>query len=143
MLAPEAAWRLIEAHVDPLPAEAVPRRAAGGRVLARPLAARVDVPAADVSAMDGYAVRGEVAAGETRPLAGTVAAGARPGDELPEGAAMRIMTGAPVPRGADRVIPVELTQGFADRDAGPPAGRTDDGTVTFRAGVPAGEHLRR
>jgi len=142
MLSPEEAWRLIDAHLAPLPAEALARRAAAGRVLARPLAARVDVPAADVSAMDGYAVRGEVSAGDVRPLAGTIAAGAAPGFDLPEGAAARIMTGAPLPAAADRVIPVELTEGFAaGRDSG--TFRTSSETVTFRAGAAPGESIRR
>jgi molybdopterin molybdotransferase len=134
MLSPEEAWCLIDAHLAPLPSEPLARRAAAGRVLARPLAARVDVPAADVSAMDGYAVRGEVAPGETRPVAGTIAAGAAPGFALPEGAAARIMTGAPLPAGADRVIPVELAES-------PAAGGR--GTVTFRAGTAPAEHVRR
>ncbi len=145
MLSPDEAWRLIDAHLAPLPTESVARRAAAGRVLARPLAARVDVPAADVSAMDGYAVGGEVAPGETRPVAATIAAGDAPGFALPAGAAARIMTGAPVPAGADRVVPVELTadpeaeRGLA---AGILAGRSRD-SVTFRAGVAAEENLRR
>jgi molybdenum cofactor synthesis domain-containing protein len=146
MLSPEEAWRLIDAHVSPLPTELLGRRGALGRVLARPLAARVDVPAADVSAMDGYAVRGDVAPGETRPVAGTLAAGAPPGFELPAGAALRIMTGAPIPAAADRVIPVELTQdAAADRgmSARPDAGAMTPDRVTFRAGVAPGEHLRR
>lgn len=131
MLPPEEAWCLIDAHLAPLPSEALPRRAATGRVLARPLAARVDVPAADVSAMDGYAVLGDVATGDSRPVATTIAAGAAPGFTLPAGAAARIMTGAPIPAGADRVIPVELTES-AVRES-----------VTFRAGVPPAEHVRR
>jgi molybdopterin molybdotransferase len=140
MLPPAEAWRLIDAHLAPLPTELLARRAAMGRVLARPLAARVDVPAADVSAMDGYAVRGDVAPGETRPVAGTIAAGAAPGFDLPAGAAARIMTGAPVPAAADRVIPVERTLDAAW--AGPSTG-SYRGTVAFRAGAAPGEHVRR
>src|SRR5437764_9852922 len=132
MLPPEEAWCLIDAHLAPLASEPLPRRAAAGRVLARPLAARVDVPAADVSAMDGYAVAGDVAPGETRPVAATLAAGAAPGFVLPAGAAARIMTGAPIPAGADRVIPVELTEAGGCRES-----------VAFRAGVAAAEHVRR
>jgi molybdopterin molybdotransferase len=132
MLPPEEAWCLIDAHLAPLASESLPRRAAAGRVLARPLAARLDVPAADVSAMDGFAVGGDIVPGEALPVAATIAAGAAPGFALPAGAAARIMTGAPIPSGADRVIPVELTEAGASREA-----------VTFRAGVPAGEHLRR
>jgi molybdopterin molybdotransferase len=130
LIPPDEAWRRIAARVSPLAADVVGRRAAGGRVLARALAATVDVPAADVSAMDGYALAGEVGPEEARPVAGTIAAGDPPGFALPAGAAARIMTGAVVPAGADRVIPVEQTDGGRER-------------VTFRQGVPPGEHIRR
>jgi molybdopterin molybdotransferase len=126
---PDEAWRRIAGRVSPLPEERAERRAAGGGVLARGLAATVDVPAADVSAMDGYAVAGEIRPGEPVPVAGTVAAGDPPGFTLPPGTAARIMTGAPVPAGADRVIPVERTDGGRER-------------VTFAAGVEPGEHVR-
>ncbi len=130
MLTPEQAWRAIAAHLSPLPAEELPRRQAAGRVLARPLEARVDVPAADVSAMDGYAVAGPVAAGERRPVAATIAAGDAPGFTLPPAAVARIMTGAPVPAGADRVIPVEATDGGRE-------------VVTFAAAAEPGQHVRK
>jgi molybdopterin molybdotransferase len=127
---PDEAWRRIAERVSPLPGEPVARREAGGRMLAAPLAATVDVPAADVSAMDGYAVAGELPLGSPRPVAGSIFAGDAPGFELPPRAAARIMTGAPVPTAADRVIPVELTDGGRER-------------VTFRQDVPPGEHIRR
>jgi molybdenum cofactor synthesis domain-containing protein len=133
MIHPDEAWRRIAAHLPPHrppQEEAVGRRAAVGRVLARPLAAAVDVPAADVSAMDGYAVAGAVAPGERRPVALTLAAGDPPGFELEPPAVARIMTGAPVPGGADRVVPVEMTDG-------------GHGEVTFSAGTGPGEHIRR
>jgi molybdopterin molybdotransferase len=88
------------------------KRAEGlGRVLAESLAATVDVPHADVSAMDGYALAGPPTPSAVWPVVGTVAAGDSPGFELASGAAVRIMTGAPVPPAADRVVPVELTDG--------------------------------
>ncbi|HEY4594937.1 MAG TPA: gephyrin-like molybdotransferase Glp [Thermoanaerobaculia bacterium] len=130
LIHPEEAWQRIAERVRPLAEESVGRREAAGRVLARPLAATVDVPASDVSAMDGYALAGEVQPEEARPVAGTVFAGDRPGFEIPPGAVARIMTGAPVPAAADRVIPVELTDGGRER-------------VTFHKGVPPGEHVRR
>ncbi|HEY2296005.1 MAG TPA: gephyrin-like molybdotransferase Glp [Thermoanaerobaculia bacterium] len=130
LIHPDEAWRRIAERVRPLHGEMVGRREAAGRVLARPLAATVDVPAADVSAMDGYALAGEIQPEETRPVAGTVFAGDRPGFAIPPGAVARIMTGAPVPAAADRVIPVELTDGGRER-------------VTFHKGVPPGEHIRR
>ncbi|GAA1334959.1 molybdopterin molybdotransferase MoeA [Brachybacterium rhamnosum] len=84
--------------------------AALGRVAAQELRSPLDVPAADVSQMDGYAVRAAdlPAAGEevTLPLGAMIAAGDLPG-ELAPGTARAIMTGAPVPAGADLVVPVE------------------------------------
>ncbi len=130
MLSPEEAWSRLEPHLASLPEESLPRRRAVGRVLARPLAARVDVPPADVSAMDGYALAGPAAPGERRPVAGTVAAGEAPGLVLPLGAAVRVMTGAPAPLGADRVVPVEETDGGRE-------------VVELRGTPEAGAHLRR
>lgn len=129
MIAPEEAWRLVADRISPLPAAELGRREAAGRVLAQDLHARVDVPAADVSAMDGFAVCGPVEPGETRPVSGTLAAGAPPGFGLVPPAVVRIMTGAPVPQAADRVIPVELTDGDAER-------------VVFRGSVESGRHIR-
>jgi molybdopterin molybdotransferase len=109
MITPERAWELLEAHLQPLTSERVARREALGRVLAAAEVAQVDVPPCDVSAVDGYALRGERPEGEAWPVLGRVAAGDAPGFALPAGAAVRIMTGAPVPRAAERVVPVELT----------------------------------
>ncbi|MDX1642871.1 MAG: molybdopterin molybdotransferase MoeA [Thermoanaerobaculia bacterium] len=112
---PEEAWDLLEPHLLPLPPVSVDRRQALGRVLADPLPATVDVPGETVSAMDGYALSGGAEPGESRPVEGTIAAGDPPGAHLASGSAARIMTGAPVPSGADRVVPVELTDGGAER----------------------------
>ena len=130
LLTPDEAWSRIAERVSPLGVESAGRREAAGRRLARDLAATVDVPAADVSAMDGYAVAGEVRPGDVLPVAGTVAAGDPPGFELPAGTAARIMTGAPVPCGADRVIQVERTDGGRER-------------VFFQRGADRGENVRR
>jgi molybdopterin molybdotransferase len=130
MLPPDEAWRAIAAHLAPLPEESAARRSAAGRVLARPLAATVDVPGTDVSAMDGYALPGAVPPGERRPVAGTIAAGDPPGFSLSPPAVARIMTGAPVPAGADRIVPVEESDG----------GREE---VVFTAEAPPGAHIRR
>ncbi len=130
MIPPEEAWRRLEPWLRPLPAERVRRREALGRVLAAPVAATLDHPAADVSAMDGYAVAGPVAPGAVLPVSGTVAAGDPPGTALPVGTALRIMTGASLPAGADRVIPVELTDGGSVR-------------VTAQRGVEASANVRR
>lgn len=133
MIHPDEAWRRIAARLAPLPPETLPRRQALGRVLAQSLAATVDVPPSDVSAMDGYALAGPVPVGERRPVAGTVAAGDPPGFELRPPAVARIMTGAPVPLGADRIVPVEQS------DPGDPGLEA----VTFRIEAREGDHIRR
>lgn len=109
MIDPHEAWSRLLPHLKALPAEPIGRRAATGRILAEDLTASVDVPPCDVSAMDGYALGGAVRPGDRLPLAGVIAAGDAPGFELTAGTAARIMTGAPVPAGADRVLPVEQT----------------------------------
>ncbi|MFY9825161.1 MAG: molybdopterin molybdotransferase MoeA [Thermoanaerobaculia bacterium] len=127
---PDEAWSRIEARLGPLPEETIERRAAAGRVLTRSLEARVDVPAGDVSAMDGYALPGEVGPGESRAVCGAVAAGDPPGFVLTPPAVARIMTGAPVPANADRIVPIEETD----------AGRE---TVIFLRPSLPGQHIRR
>jgi molybdopterin molybdotransferase len=117
LISPDEAWRRIAAGLVPLPEEELPRRRAAGRVLARGLEATVDVPAADVSAMDGYALAGAAVPGERYPVSVTIPAGAAPGFDLQPPAVARIMTGAPVPARADRVIPVERSDGGAEEVA--------------------------
>ncbi len=147
ILEPEEAWQRIDPHLDPLPAESIPRRDCSGRVLAQGCAARVDVPAADVSAMDGFALAGSAMStasmntepgggqADLLPVSGLAAAGDPPGASLPPGSAMRIMTGAPLPLGADRVLPVEKTE----------VRRLADGSEQVRllATAGAGDHIRR
>ena len=127
---PDEAWRRIAGRVRPLSEERAARQAAGGRVLTRALAATVDVPAGDVSAMDGYAVAAGVSTAEPLPVSGIIAAGDPPGFTLLPGTAARIMTGAPIPAGADRVIQVEKSDGGRER-------------VTFQTAGEPGEHIRR
>ena len=109
---------LVLAQVAPLPPVTMPLVAAAGLVAAGPLTSRVDLPGFDNSAMDGYAVRAAdlLGASPERPArlrvvahcaAGDSAAGMRVG----AGEAIRIMTGAPMPDGADTVVKVELTDG--------------------------------
>jgi molybdopterin molybdotransferase len=130
MIAPETAWELLLPHLTPLPARLLPLAAAGGRVLAEPITATVDVPFADVSAVDGYALGGDPHPDRRLPVRGMIPAGEAPGRRLDPGTALRIMTGACVPLGADRVVPVE---------------DTDDGSaeVAIHRPPPAGAHVRR
>ncbi|GAA5033666.1 molybdopterin molybdotransferase MoeA [Actinopolymorpha pittospori] len=90
---------------------------AHGCTLCEDVEAGVDLPAFDNSAMDGYAVRGEDVANASEahpvvlPVVGDLPAGGREAHALAPGMALRIMTGAAMPHGADTVIPVEWTDG--------------------------------
>jgi molybdopterin molybdotransferase len=101
----------------PLDEEEVPLAEAAGRVLARDLSAREAVPPFDNSAMDGYALAAAKAAKvpAVLPVLGTILAGDAPRCAVETGGAWRIMTGAPLPAGADAVVPVERTR---ERDGG-------------------------
>ena len=93
-----------------LPSEATPVGEGRGRVLTEDLTARVAVPPFDNSAMDGFAVRAEDAlAGRSLRVVGDIPAGATSTPTVGPGEAARIMTGAPMPPGADAVVPVEAT----------------------------------
>jgi molybdopterin molybdotransferase len=98
----------------PLAAEDVDLLACAGRVLAEDICAEVDVPGFARSAMDGYAVRGEETFGASSydPIAFDIVGEAFPGapfeGRLESGMAVRIMTGAPVPTGADAVVMAEV-----------------------------------
>jgi molybdopterin molybdotransferase len=135
MLSVEDARRKVLEAVRPLPTEEALVGDAFGSVLASDLEAPHPLPRFDNSAMDGYALRAVDAAtaSEMNPavlrIVGEVRAGA-PGELfVEEGGAARIMTGAPIPEGADAVVPVEQTT------------ETDDGVVIREAAV-VGRHVR-
>ena len=121
-----------------------------GRVLARDVPAPLSLPPFTNSAMDGYAVRAaDAVAGEVLPVAFDVPAGRTDVPALPVGAACRIMTGAPVPDGADAIVPVERTDGGIERvriDEAPEPGRffraagsdIEAGDVALRGGETVG-----
>lgn len=140
----EALARVVAAAA-PMPTETVPLEEALGRSVAVPLAAGATLPAWPNSAMDGYAVRSaELADRSTAdgvPLRLPVAGRAYPGDEplgaVPRGAAVRIMTGAPLPDGFDTVIRVEHTDGEAGEGDG-----SSDGFVTVHDVSDSGRHVR-
>ena len=117
MLRVEEASERILAEIRNLPSETVPLRAALGRVCAEDISATVTMPPWSNSSMDGYAVRSAditpVMKGEavTLRVVATIAAGEVAPKPLKRGQAMRIMTGAPVPGGADTVIRKEDTDG--------------------------------
>ena len=116
----EASERIL-AEIKPLAVETVPLRQALGRILAEDVSARVTMPPWSNSSMDGYAVRSAditaVMTGEPVKLrvVATVAAGGFAPRSLRRGEAMRIMTGAPIPDGADSVIRKEDTDGGSEK----------------------------
>jgi molybdopterin molybdotransferase len=106
MISFDEAVELVRSAAAPLGTETIPIEEAAGRVLARPVIARIDSPRSDVSAMDGFAVREE---GLDRlpaflQLVGGSFAGRGWKGSVAPGACVRIFTGAPVPEGADRVV---------------------------------------
>lgn len=109
LLPVEEALSRVTKGLDPLPSELVPLGKARGRVLADAVTANLTQPPFDASAMDGYAVR----AADVRDLPATLrlvgesAAGSGYAARLGSGETVRIFTGAPVPRGADTVVPQE------------------------------------
>ncbi|GAB4518767.1 MAG: molybdopterin molybdotransferase MoeA [Anaerolineae bacterium] len=117
----EALERIL-ATIQPLAAEQVALRAALGRVLAEDVHAPLSLPPFPNSSMDGYAVKaGDTADATTRQpalirVAMDIRAGDAPTQTLEAGQAARIMTGAPLPAGADAVVPVEDTDGTWDID---------------------------
>ncbi len=115
MLSVEDAFERIMAYFHPLEAEEKPLLQALGQVLAEDVQSPIRIPPMDNSAMDGYAVRHEAitGAGDGSPrrlrVTGQVAAGQVPQGRVSGDCAYRIMTGAPVPEGADTIVPFEDT----------------------------------
>src|SRR5262245_38180298 len=109
MLTVEEATEAILGAVRPLETERVDVVASLGRVLAEPIVSRREIPPWDNSSMDGYAVRAEdsVAGFAQLAVVGRITAGEMPSGVLGAGQAMRIFTGAPLPAGADAVVPQE------------------------------------
>jgi molybdopterin molybdotransferase len=108
MVSVEEALRIIAAHTTLLDAETIDTRVADGRVLAEDVHSGENMPDLPKSAVDGYAMLAADGMNERRVLAELTAGGAL-GGALQPGTAVRIMTGAPVPPGADAVIMVEQT----------------------------------
>ena len=111
-----AALKWIDEHAGPLGAGFVSLDDAPGRVLAGPVTAPIDVPAFDRSAMDGYALHAHETSGASdyHPLAFAIVGQALPGrpfdGTVASGTAVRVMTGAPVPEGADAIVPAEFAE---------------------------------
>jgi molybdopterin molybdotransferase len=115
MISVEEALDKILASVAVLDEEEVPILDSLGQVLAEDISSSISVPPLDNAAMDGYAIRAEDALGASKRaprflrVIDTVAAGAISGFRVEPGTAIRIMTGAPVPEGADSVVRFEDT----------------------------------
>src|SRR5579863_2668817 len=132
-----AALAWLDAQIHPLPDETVPLRMAASRVLAESVVSGVDVPGFDRATMDGYAVTADSTEGATQytrlPL--TVIGDSMPGcpfdGSISLGEAVRIMTGAPMPHGADAVLPAE----WAEADPADPRG------ISALAAVSPGKNL--
>ena len=131
VLTVEEALEQILSRVVTLPAERVPLMDALGRALAEPIVSRREIPPWANSSMDGYAVRATDTARVPARLAvvATVTAGAMPSRAVGAGEAVRIFTGAPLPAGADAVIPQEDTEAL-------------DGHVTLKVSVDVGAYVR-
>lgn len=117
MIAVDKALEIVLAEAPLLPAEEVDLREVVGRVLAEDVDSDADQPPFDRAAMDGYAVRAADASSAPAVLlvVGEVRAGQWPDRDLGPGEALRIMTGAPMPRGASAVQPVEKTRALDGR----------------------------
>ncbi len=132
----EAVQETILSHVEPVGTESRRLTEAVGAVLREVVVAREEIPPFDNSGMDGFAVRvGDLdGASEDRPVTleveAVLAAGRASRRPLAPGKTIRIMTGAPVPAGAEAIVPHELT-------------RHDERRVTFSAPARPGQHIRR
>ena len=113
----QQSWDWLDQQIVELSSETVSLESCCGRVLASDVTSRVDVPMFDRAMMDGYAVRAEDTAGATNynQLSLQVIGQALPNQpfdgSLGAKQAVRIMTGSPVPSGANAVLPVEMTEG--------------------------------
>jgi molybdopterin molybdotransferase len=125
------ARRIVLERVGTLGSEILPLLECGGRVLAADVVAPWDLPAWDNSAMDGFAVR---ASDCQRPvelaIAGYLPAGGGPAEPLLPGMAFTVLTGAPMPPGAEAVVPFEEAE-------------RREGSVRIGCPVPVGYHVRR
>jgi molybdopterin molybdotransferase len=135
LLTVEEARGRVLSQIEPLAPLQLPLQEAYGCVLAEDVVAAVDIPDFSSSAMDGFAVRAaDVATAapevpvELR-IVGKALIGRRPESTVGGGEAVRIATGAPVPAGADTIVPIESCEVVGD-------------SVRILAALPEGEHIR-
>ena len=115
MISVEEALEKVLSYVEALEPESKPILDCLGQVLAEDVYSTIDIPPLDNSAMDGFALRAQDTRGATESspryvvVVGEIAAGSLPTRKVKEGTTVRIMTGAPLPEGADAVIQFEDT----------------------------------
>ena len=150
MLSVEEALQRILSYCNVLEVEDAPILDALGQVMAEDVVARYDIPPLDNSAKDGYAVVASSLRGASPEtpvvlsVVGSVAAGELPRGQVRPGTAIRIMTGAPVPEGADAVVPFEGSDEIERRRSGSSPGEIAI-HVEVRTGAdirPAGQDVR-
>ncbi len=135
LLSVEKAREKVLSQIEPLAPLELPLQEAHGCVLAEDVVAPVDIPDFSSSAMDGFAVRASdvQAAAPDAPvelrIAGRALIGRRPESTVGGGEAVRIATGAPMPAGADAIVPIEDCEVVGE-------------TVLILAAVPEGKHVR-
>ena len=126
----------LRSETEPLDPETCPLGKVSGRVLGQPITAPIDVPSFDRSAMDGYALVATATDGASpyNPLSFSVIGESLPGSSfsgsVDTSSAARIMTGAPIPSGADCVVPAEHAN-------------ESSGTVEITSPVAPGRHIGR
>lgn len=124
MISVDEALEKVLSYVEALEPEQKPILGCLGQVLAEDVYSTIDIPPLDNSAMDGFALRAEDTrgAGESSPrylaVVGEVAAGSMPRKRIKPGTAIRIMTGAPLPEGADAVVQFENTDEVGRKSSG-------------------------
>ena len=143
MLSVEEAYERVMASFAPLEPVEAPLLECLGQTLAEDITSPLALPPLANSGMDGYALRSGDIAGATAdsprrlPVVGIVAAGQMPERAVESGTAMRIMTGAPVPDGADTVVPFEETDEVQRKREGRPLDE-----VAIFTEMPAGANVR-
>jgi molybdopterin molybdotransferase len=141
----EARSRILEMF-QPLESERKPILEALGQVLAEDVSSPMFIPPLANSAMDGYAVQSSDITGATPDtpkslrVIGQVAAGQLPQNEVVPGTAVRIMTGGPIPPGADTVVPFEDTDEYDLKSSG--MGLSDIAEIKVNIGASEGSNVR-
>jgi molybdopterin molybdotransferase len=137
MISVEEAQEKVLSHIQELEEEERPILESLGQVLSRDIYSYLNIPPHDNSAMDGYAVRFEDTVNFPRlSVIGEVACGSFPTCKVEPGCAIRIMTGAPLPSGADTVVPFEDTNEEEQ-------GKVKPSRITIKGKVEKGENIRR